>query len=208
MLNRTTFLILGVLGFSAATTGRDITSTEREQALRYLAQTREGVIRAVRGLSETQWKFKPASDRWSAAEVLEHIAMTEELVVNSILRRIPEAPPPAAGADAREIDQMILSQVPDRSHKLRAPEELVPKGKWSPNGSLDHFLAAYGEVVSVLASNHDLRGHIIAHPALGPLDGYQWILALAAHTERHTKQILEVEADPHFPSGLRTSNTN
>jgi len=207
MFHRTACLILSVLGLAAAT-GHDVTPTEREQARRYLAQTREGVIRAVRGLSEIQWQFKPASDRWSAAEVLEHIAMTEELVANSILRRIPDAPPPAPGADSRKVDDMILSQVPDRSHKLRAPEALVPTGKWSPNESLDRFLAAYGEIVSVLESNHDLRGHIINHPALGPLDGYQWILALSAHTERHTKQILEVEADPHFPSALRSSNTN
>jgi len=30
------------------------------------------------------------------------------------------------------------------------------------------------------------------------IDGYQWILAASAHTERHTKQILEVRADPGF----------
>jgi hypothetical protein len=33
----------------------------------------------------------------------------------------------------------------------------------------------------------------------GPLDGYDWILAVAAHTARHTQQILEVKADPGFP---------
>ena len=32
------------------------------------------------------------------------------------------------------------------------------------------------------------------------MDGYQWILAAAAHTERHTKQILEVRADANFPA--------
>jgi hypothetical protein len=32
------------------------------------------------------------------------------------------------------------------------------------------------------------------------MEGYQWILAATAHTERHTKQILEVMADSAFPS--------
>jgi hypothetical protein len=32
------------------------------------------------------------------------------------------------------------------------------------------------------------------------MDGYQWVLATAAHTERHTKQILEVKSDPNFPA--------
>jgi hypothetical protein len=33
------------------------------------------------------------------------------------------------------------------------------------------------------------------------MDGYQWILAAAAHTERHAKQMLEVKADDDFPVG-------
>jgi hypothetical protein len=40
-------------------------------------------------------------------------------------------------------------------------------------------------------------------PWLGPLgkklDPYQWLLFIAAHSERHTKQMLEVKADPGFP---------
>jgi hypothetical protein len=31
------------------------------------------------------------------------------------------------------------------------------------------------------------------------MDGYQWVLAAAAHTERHAKQMLEVIADDAFP---------
>jgi len=31
------------------------------------------------------------------------------------------------------------------------------------------------------------------------MDAYQWILFIAAHSERHTKQLLEVKADPNFP---------
>jgi hypothetical protein len=44
----------------------------------------------------------------------------------------------------------------------------------------------------------------VDHPVLGPLDGYEWILAAAAHSERHTKQILEVKADPNFPANRAT----
>ena len=34
---------------------------------------------------------------------------------------------------------------------------------------------------------------------LGPLDGYQWLVFIAAHTERHLAQLREVKADPKFP---------
>ena len=39
----------------------------------------------------------------------------------------------------------------------------------------------------------------LPHPVLGPLDAYQWILRISAHSESHTKQIEEVKADPSFP---------
>jgi hypothetical protein len=31
------------------------------------------------------------------------------------------------------------------------------------------------------------------------MDGYEFVLFIAAHSERHTKQILEVKADPNYP---------
>jgi hypothetical protein len=45
----------------------------------------------------------------------------------------------------------------------------------------------------------DLRGFCAPHPALGLLDGKQWLLFVAAHVERHTRQILEIKEQPGFP---------
>jgi hypothetical protein len=34
----------------------------------------------------------------------------------------------------------------------------------------------------------------------GPkVDAYEWVLFVAAHSQRHTKQIDEIKADPNFP---------
>ena len=48
----------------------DITPSEKDKTSSYLADTRNALVDAVKGLSEAQWKFKPAPDRWSAAEVV------------------------------------------------------------------------------------------------------------------------------------------
>jgi hypothetical protein len=37
------------------------------------------------------------------------------------------------------------------------------------------------------------------HPMLKTIDAYQVMLLLSAHCERHTAQIDEVKADPHYP---------
>jgi uncharacterized damage-inducible protein DinB len=184
---------------AAATTGENLTQAEREQGLKYLSETRNGVVNAVKGLSEAQWKFKPAPDRWSVAEVVEHLALVEEMLTNNILANIDKAPPPNADRDVRQIDAMIVAKVPDRSTKLRAPEMITPTGRWTPDVALQHYVDGRAQTVTALKSSADLRQHAISHPVLGPLDGYEWVLAVAGHSARHLQQILEVKADPNFP---------
>jgi hypothetical protein len=45
----------------------------------------------------------------------------------------------------------------------------------------------------------DLREHAIDSPFGKKLDGYEWVLFIAGHSDRHTKQILEVKSNPNFP---------
>jgi DinB family protein len=183
---------------AAAATG-DVTPEERQKALRYLGETSRGVEAAVHGLTEAQWNFKPGPGRWSPAEVLEHLAVLEEYFVSDLSRKLLTAPAGSPERDPRQVDAMILARVPDRSVKAKAPEILEPTGRWTHQDSLARFLAAREKTAAFLKSTPGLRSHVMSHPALGPLDGYQWVLTVAAHSERHTRQIQEAKADPAFP---------
>ncbi len=57
------------------------TAAEIERATAYLAKTRDAVLASVRGLSAEQLAFKPAPEKWSVAEVLEHIGATEDYLM-------------------------------------------------------------------------------------------------------------------------------
>jgi hypothetical protein len=61
-----------------------LTPAELEQGCRHLERTLTGVLAATDGLSDAQWKFKPAPDRWSIAEIVEHVAAVQELVLGPI----------------------------------------------------------------------------------------------------------------------------
>ncbi len=186
-------LLSNVLAF-----GQVLTPADREKADQYLQQTRDGVVAAVKGLSEAQMKFKPAPDRWSVAEVLEHITLVEDGLFQMTAEKVMKSPAGAADRDTAKADAMVLAMVPDRSHKAQAPPPFVPTGRWTPAETLDHFQKSRVRTIAFLDSTPDLRAHVTDSP-LGPLDGYEWILFMAAHSERHTKQILEVKADPNFP---------
>src|ERR1700691_5425872 len=70
-------LLICTLLFGIPAFAQSLTPAERERGVQYLEQTRDGVVAGVNGLSGAQVKFKPARDRWSVAETLEHIALAE-----------------------------------------------------------------------------------------------------------------------------------
>jgi hypothetical protein len=109
---------------------------------------------------------------------------------------------PEKRSEVKITDQEILDKVPDRSGpKFKAPEPIAPKKTFAdPEQAVAHFKESREKNIDyVQTTQDDLRDHFLPHPALGPLDGYQWLLLMSAHTERHTNQILEVKADPKYP---------
>jgi len=187
-------LFVGVSAF-----GQGLTQADRDRGVQYLEQTRDAVAASVKGLSDAQLKFKAAPDRWSVAETLEHIAKAEDFIFQNVTDKIMKAPAGPADRDTAKIDAMVLAMIPDRSHKAQAPPPLVPTSSWTPAESLDHFLKSRAKTIAFLESTPDLREHAADSPLGQPLDAYEWLLFIAAHSERHTKQILEVKADPAFP---------
>jgi hypothetical protein len=184
----------------AAAFAQNLTPADRDRGVQYLEQTRDGVSAAVKGLSDAQMKFKSAPDRWSVAETLEHIAVSEDYIFQNVTDKIMKAPAGAPDRDTAKIDAFVLSAIPDRSHKAQAPEPLKPTARWTPAETLDHFLQSRAKTIAFLQSTPDLRAHVVNGPPLNqPLDAYDWLLFISAHSERHTKQILEVKADPNFP---------
>lgn len=194
-------LIAGILLSTVALMqAQTLTSADRAKALQYLESTRQGVLDATAGLSEAQWNFKPAPDRWSVAEVTEHIAAAEDLLRGMIVEKVLTAPPRAEADDVKGIDQMVLAKIPDRTNKVQAPEPLRPTNRFgSPAGSLKHFQETRQQTIDFLNTHDDLRAHAADSPLGKKLDAYEWILFIGGHSERHTKQINEVKADPNFP---------
>lgn len=189
-----------VLIIATTASAQELTQAEKERALAYLESTKANVVAATNGLSEAQWNFKPAPDRWSVAQVMEHIAASEDFIRDGLVKdkvMVSAAGPP--DRDVKKIDDSVVKMVPDRSHKAQAPEPLVPNNRFgSPEGSLKHFLESRATTEQYLKTTSGLRDHVMDGP-VGKMDGYEFILFIAAHSERHTKQIEEVKADPNFP---------
>jgi hypothetical protein len=181
---------------------QNVSQADKDRALAYLESTKKGVVEATKGLSDAQWNFKPAPERWSIAEVMEHLAAAEDMIRGMDQEQVMKTPaiPPRDPAELQKIDAGVIAQVPDRSHKIQAPEPLKPSNRFgSPADAEKHFVESRAVTEEYLKTTPDLRAHATDSPLGVKLDGYEWVLLIAAHSERHTKQILEVKADPNFP---------
>lgn len=199
-MKRLLSVIAVVLYVSVSAFSQPLTQADRDRAMKYLESTEQGVLDATAGLSDAQWNFKPAPDRWSVAEVTEHIAAAEGYLRGMIMEKVMTAPPRPDGEDVKAIDEMVLTAIPDRTQHRQAPEPLKPTNRFgSPQGSLKQFTESRAQTEDFLRTHDDLRAHAIDSPLGKKLDAYEWVLFIAAHSQRHTKQILEVKADPNFP---------
>ncbi len=192
-------MALVLMAGATAASAQEVTQAEKDKALQYLESTKKNVLEATKGLSEAQWNFKAGPDRWSVAQVVEHIAASEDFIRGMVVEKVMTAPAGEAGRDMKKTDEGVLAMVPDRTHKAQAPEPLVPTNRFgSPEGSIKRFVETRAATEDFLKTTTGLRDHVMDSP-LGKLDGYEFVLFIAAHSERHTKQINEVKADPNFP---------
>jgi DinB superfamily len=179
-----------------------LSQTERDRAVAELEASQKALQEAVKGFSDAQWNFKPSPDHWSAAECVEHLTLSEYMVYGVVRQEMMKGPAEPEKRDSvKGKDEMVVKMVPDRSHKVKTISNLEPTHKFgTPEKTLEYFIGINGMAIDyVKTTDDDLRDHFRDHPALGRLDGYQWILFIAEHTRRHTAQILELVADPNFP---------
>jgi DinB superfamily len=187
---------------TSASESATLTPEERTKAIDYLKQTQKDFLASIAGVSEAQWKFKAAPDRWSIAETAEHIAVAEQFIWELVSEKMMKAPATLEKrAEVKGKEEMIMTKIPDRSRKAQAPEPLKPTGRWATREALAKEFESIRakEIAYVTETKEDLRSHFEEHPAVKTLDAWQWLIFNGAHCKRHTAQILEVKADPNYP---------
>ena len=187
---------------SSAPDSATLTPEERNKAIEYLKQTQKDFLASIDGVSEAQWKFKAAPDRWSIAEVAEHITLSEDFIGSSIKEKMMKGTATAEQKEkAKGKEDQVIQMITDRSKKAQAPEQLKPAGKFANAKEVEKLFSEKRDANIKWAKatgEPELRNHIAPGP-IGDLDTYQWLLFMAAHSKRHTLQIEEVKADPNYP---------
>ena len=142
-------------------------------------------------LPSAQRTVRPESGGWSVADIVEHLAMVED----GSGRRIGTLIKAAVGTEDTDTAPIAptleLFRVWQPTRPVVAPPMVTPTGALDYDAALaaqrtarERLMAAYDT-----ASGLDLAGVTAPHPALGPLNAYQWGVFIAHHQHRHLHQM-------------------
>jgi hypothetical protein len=168
-----------------------------QEVLGVLDDTRSALKSAIADIPADKRSLRPTADRWSVAEVVEHLGIVEARIAQMISEKIAAARQAGLGAetDATPVAPMLdINTVINRSKPITASEASQPNAGLSADDGmkvLSDRRASLRQAVTA-ADGLALGAVEIPHARLGTLNVYQWLIFLAGHEARHTDQIREV----------------
>jgi len=166
------------------------------ELLRHLDEHRMVLHQAFAAVPAALRERKPAPDRWSVAEVLEHLGIVEQRVAKMLgdgLRAAqadgPLPPDPDHGAILPTIDAELVL---DRERTVMARAAVQPRSGSSAEVAWNVLQESRQALRGVVLAADGLRTDAIRapHPFLGELTFHQWIAFVGLHESRHAAQIL------------------
>ena len=173
-----------------------LSAEERTLLVQLLTGSADRFLDSIDEVPAGMWAAKPRDGGWSVAECAEHVALTEEWIRNLINGQVL-ASDPVPDKPRQADNEAVVRTIRDRTTRIRTYDFLEPRGRWKTPGDIaDEYRAKRGETIEWVEHTADpLHFHFAPMPGLGELDAYQWLLLLAAHTDRHVAQIEETKAE-------------
>jgi len=162
-----------------------------------IARIRADLAGAIESAPEELLSRDPGNGQWSGTRIIEHLGKTEGSTAKMLEGLFAKALAdglPLDGETASLLHSLDHLHVIDRSHRVEAPERLVPAAE----ANLADAWASLQKVrLRPLAAAATVDGRDISriswpHPIFGPINGYQWVLFIGQHEERHLVQLREV----------------
>ena len=171
-----------------------------QEVLNYLDLERAALSEAVELVPTELRNQQPGPDRWSVAQVLQHLVIIEKRIGVGLNRWVSDAVAGELGPELETssvMNSLPLDLITDRTTRRTAPEEVRPSGDLDAASAwtaLEQTRAALRAAV-VPADGLALSEVIQPHPVLGPINLYQWLLFVGSHEARHTGQVREIAAE-------------
>jgi hypothetical protein len=152
----------------------------------------------TQGLTHEQWTFKEGPDKWTIAQVVEHLynwsLITQQNVRYSIqLGENPEL------AKKSLSDSLVTTFIWEERPHI-SPNHTLPTGLITDDNNRLIFNIKYDEIISFIEkSDLNFRNYIRDFNGEYMEDLVQQFTIHYGHVERHIRQIKRIKANPGFP---------
>ena len=158
-----------------------------------LEELRRALESAVAGMSNREMNWHPA-EKWSAAEVLEHLYLTYTGTIKGFERVLVAGKPIVRRASVKQrLRTLVVLGFGHLPHGRKAPKQTVPRGLDSETVRTEvvQKLEAMDEIIAQCEVRFG-HGKVLDHPILGPLTAAQWRKFHWIHGHHHVKQIVKL----------------
>lgn len=169
-----------------------LSDAERAQLLDLYERGQRELEELVAATPDELWAKKPAPERWSVAEVVEHLGAAESLLFGMAQQALA-APASSNWAlvEGGLSTENFMAMLQDRSKKFQAPEPIQPKGGMTRAEALAKFAGARAVSAEfVRRTTLPVKKHLADGPA-GKMTVHQMLVLLGGHNLRHNAQIRE-----------------
>lgn len=202
MRNLLPVLVAVVLTIPASHAQRLWTEADQKYTVENLKRTRDDLTREVENLTDTQWHFRESPDRWSIADVVEHLGTWEIAFAREIGEGIRNAPRPELTPTSKTPDpdkyyrDFIMEDKPHTAPDFARPTGLI-KGK----NNLTFFQLKRDLAIGFAdTTKTDMRAYYERTGSKFPRNMHQVYIYQWGHVDRHLRQIRNVKKHPNYPS--------
>ena len=154
-----------------------MTSKERADLIKKYKEGYKQVADALRGISEAEWDFRSAPGKWSAREIVHHLADSETNSAMRLRKLLVEHNPYIQGYDQDEFAKRLQYE------------------KRPVDPALKAFEGARGTTAQLLdvMTDEDWK-RMGEHSESGPYSAETWLSIYAVHAHNHAEQIRKSRA--------------
>jgi hypothetical protein len=167
-----------------------------EEIMDYLARVRADLTALVEHTPPAAFDRKPKNGGWTGTGIIQHTGKVEGAATKHLeglfAKAMAEGMPPETGT-VPWLHSLDGRRMLDRTQRIESPERLVPDATAELASSWASLQAVRERLKRALASvdGRDLSIISASHPIFGPLNGYQWVITIGKHEERHLIQLRE-----------------
>jgi hypothetical protein len=159
------------------------------------------LLETVAPLDAEQFARRPSEAEWSVAEVIHHLCLVEQRVIQGLEKELAQ-PPQRLSPLYRLIPYSLL--VGRRVRRVAAPKFVEPLNPPPKETVIENYNRLRASL-KALGDEHGrarLSQVIMKHPFLGKHDGVRAVAFVGYHEQRHYKQIREIikKISAHSPA--------